>query len=83
MYLERKRIVLWLLILAFICGCSSPEAKKAKFLERGNNYFKEKKYREAIIEYINVLKIDSKQGEAYYKLGLCYLKTDKKKNVWS
>ena len=33
-------------------GCSrSPEAKKARHLERGDRFFSQQQYREAIIEY--------------------------------
>jgi len=73
----RNRSVFLLLILVILWGCGSPEAKKAKHLERGDTYFNEEKYNEAIIEYRNVVQIDPKHGDAHYKLGLCYLKTGK------
>src|SRR5262249_23606683 len=64
-------------MLASGAGCSrSPEAKKARYLERGDKYFAQKQYREALIEYQNALRIDrnnaraiERAGAAYYELG--------------
>src|SRR5262245_29942685 len=56
------------------CDWSSPEAKKAKHRERAAAYFEKKQYHEAIIEYANVLKIDPKDADAYYRLALCHLR---------
>jgi tetratricopeptide (TPR) repeat protein len=62
------------LMLAF-GGCSqSPEAKKAKHMERGVNYFQNAKYHEAVIEFKNVVQIDPKDADGHYRLGLTYLK---------
>ncbi len=61
------------LILAF-GGCSqSPEAKKAKHMERGNTYFDQGKFNEAVIEYKNVIQTDPKDPVAHYKLAQSYL----------
>ena len=39
----------FLMIALVLAGCSrSPEAKKARYLERGNRYFKQEQYREAV-----------------------------------
>jgi len=56
------------------CDWSSPEAKKANHRERAAAYFDKKQYHEAIIEYANVVKIDSKDADAYYRLALCHLR---------
>src|SRR5262249_28377802 len=54
-------------------GCArSPEAQKARHLERGDRYFKKEQYREAIIEYRNVLQIDPNQPHAIAQLGLAH-----------
>jgi tetratricopeptide (TPR) repeat protein len=56
------------------CDWSSPEAKKAKHRERAASYFEKGQYNEAIIEYANVVKIDPKDADAYYRLALSHLK---------
>src|SRR5262245_39088498 len=62
-----------IIILIIVAGCArSPEAKKARFLDRGDNYFKKEQYREAIIEYRNVLQIDPNQPRAIAQLGLAH-----------
>ena len=60
-----------------VVGCSrSPEAQRARHLERGDKYAAQAEYREAILEYRNVLRFDpvneraTKQlGDLYYQLG--------------
>src|ERR1700675_3614334 len=71
----------WTLVLvvalALAAGCArSPEAKKARYLERADRFFSRQQYREAVIEYRNVLQLDStnvhafqQSGRAYYQLG--------------
>ena len=60
-------------LLALLGGCSrSPEAKKARYLERGDQYFKQNKHREAVLEYRNALRIDSKDPKAIRQLALSY-----------
>src|SRR5512134_1678293 len=63
------------LVLAAACS-RSPEAQKARHLERGDKYFARKEYREAVLEYQNVLRIDGanlrateRAAFAYYELG--------------
>src|SRR5258706_4448515 len=61
------------MIALVLSGCSrSPEAKKARYLERGNRYFKQEQYREAILEYRNVLRVDQKEPAATRQLGMAY-----------
>ena len=62
-----------LLPLAMISCTGSPEAKKAKHLERGDNYFAEQKYKEAVIEYKNVIQLDGSNAHAFERTGLAYL----------
>ena len=63
--------ILLLILLAILGGCSrSPEARKARHLERGEKYFSRQQYREAIIEYRNVLQIDAANRGAIRQLGL-------------
>src|SRR5262245_56387051 len=54
-------------------GCSrSPEAKKAQHLERGEKFFARKEYKEAVIEYRNVLAIEPANEVAIRRLGLAH-----------
>lgn len=63
----------FLMIALVLAGCArTPEAKKARYLERGNRYFKQEQYREAIIEYRNALRIEQKNPIATRQLGLAY-----------
>lgn len=66
--------VAFLTLACFGCDWSSPEAKKAKHLERATHYFEKGQYQEAIIEYRNVAQADPKDAEAQYRLALAYLK---------
>ncbi|MCS7025953.1 MAG: tetratricopeptide repeat protein [Bryobacteraceae bacterium] len=68
-------IALLALELVFLAGCSrDPNVVKVKYLERGNEYFKNGKYKEASIMYKSALKKDMRYGEAYYRLGLSELR---------
>ena len=44
------------------CACSQ-EARKARHLERADQYFDQKEYREAVIEYRNVLQIEEDNAQ--------------------
>ncbi|MGP0019204.1 MAG: tetratricopeptide repeat protein [Candidatus Sulfotelmatobacter sp.] len=63
------------LLAAFFSGCSrDPNVKKQKYLESGDKYFAESKYREAAIQYSNAIQVDSRFAQAHFKLGETYLK---------
>src|SRR5437016_2136385 len=69
----RGRVLLLVMGLAVIAGCSrSPEAQKARHLQRGDRYFAQKQYREAVIEYRNVLKIEASHLHALQQLGFAH-----------
>jgi tetratricopeptide (TPR) repeat protein len=69
----RRWATLTLIVLLVAAGCArSPEAKKARYLDRGDQYFKKEQYREAVIEYRNVLQIDPNQPRAMAQLGLAH-----------
>src|SRR5713101_4249878 len=69
----RAWIALLLSVLVVMTGCSkSPEAKKTQHLERGDKYFAKAKFREAIIEYANVVRIDAKNAHAYRQIALAH-----------
>ncbi len=50
----------------------SPEARKAHYLARGDRYFADEHYHEAIIEYLNVLRIDPTNTRALRNTGLAH-----------
>jgi putative PEP-CTERM system TPR-repeat lipoprotein len=59
-----------LVVLLAIAGCGrDPEKVKQRYLENGNKYLSQGKYKEAVIMYKNAIKKDPKFGEAYAKLG--------------
>ena len=59
----------------FATACSrDPDAVKRKFVEAGDKYFHNGKYREASIMYRTALRKDPRLGEAYYGEGQSQLK---------
>src|SRR3989441_585591 len=68
-----KAWVLLLVGVTLVAGCvRSPEAKKARHLERGDRFFSKAEYREALIEYANVLQLDQANPRAIRQLALAY-----------
>src|SRR5207247_10614203 len=68
-----KAWVLLLVGVTVVAGCDrSPEAKKARHLERGDKYFSKAQYREALIEYANVLQIDGTNTRAIRQVALTH-----------
>ena len=63
-----------LLTIAFT-GCSrDPNVRKQKYLDSGEKYAAEAKYREAVIQFRNAILIDSRFAQAHYDLSQAYLK---------
>src|SRR2546426_7187399 len=66
----------WMALLAaglLAAACArSPEAQKARHLEHGDRYVQREQFREAIIEYRNVLRFDQNNGHAMRQLGLAH-----------
>jgi len=62
--------------LVILAACSNPEAARQKAFESGNQYFDQKQYAEAIVEYRNAVRADAKFGEARFKLAEAYEATD-------
>lgn len=72
-----KLAAILLIALAFV-GCDNdPKVARQKYLETGNRYFKNGKYREAVIFYRRALQKDGRFAEAYYALGNAELKSGK------
>src|SRR5206468_495858 len=66
-------VVLLIVALTLAAGCArSPEAKKARYLARGDVYFQKEQYREAIIEYRNALRIEPTNARAIRQLGMAH-----------
>lgn len=69
-----KLAAIFILCLAFV-GCDSdPKVARQKYLETGDRYTKNGKYREAIIFYKRALQKDAKFAQAYYQLGNAEMK---------
>src|SRR5882724_888864 len=72
-----RRTCGWALLLIaallIVTGCArSSEAKKTRHLERADKYAAQEQYREAILEYRNVLRIDPANERAIRQLGLSH-----------
>lgn len=63
-----------LLGLAVLVSCTlDPNQRKLKYLNSGEAYAKQGKYREASIQFRNAIQIDPRFAEGHYQLGLAYL----------
>jgi cellulose synthase operon protein C len=63
------------LLTALCTGCSrDPNIRKQKYLDSGEKYAAEGKYREAVIQFRNAILIDSRFAHAHYDLSQAYLK---------
>ncbi len=69
--------------VVLLAGCRSDEQAIADHLKRGEEYQKEKKHAEAIIEYKNVLQIDPNRADAHYELAKAFLQLGQaKEGFW-
>lgn len=69
------KLILVLTLALFAASCNrDPKVARQKFLDSGNRYFNNGKYKEASIMYRRSLQKDMRFGEAYYRLGLCELR---------
>ena len=67
----------WVIMLfvaaALLAGChGDPNVRKQKYLESGERYSAQGKYREAAIQYLNALKVDKNFADAHYALAQAY-----------
>ncbi|HUQ90654.1 MAG TPA: tetratricopeptide repeat protein [Bryobacteraceae bacterium] len=75
MTIARRALGALFILLVFSVSCNrDPEKVKKTYVERGNEYFKNGKYKEAAIMYRSALKKDMRYGEAHYRLGLAELR---------
>ena len=69
---NRSSVFAVILLVVWSVACSDADADKQRFLESGNQFFEQKKYQEAVVQYRNALRIDEMHGEARYKLAESY-----------
>src|SRR5580704_13712400 len=70
-----RLLLVGFLIPALFTACNrDPNVRKQKFLESGNRYRDQGKFREAAIQYANAVQVDPRFAEAHYQLGETYLK---------
>jgi tetratricopeptide (TPR) repeat protein len=62
--------------LAFVSCSRDPNVAKKRYLDSGNKYFDNGRFKEASIQYRNAIKIDPRYGLAHYKLALVGLKSN-------
>jgi tetratricopeptide (TPR) repeat protein len=67
----RHLIIVLTAVALFSAACNrDPNYLKQKYLDSGNKYFEQKRYKEASIMYRKALDKDKRFGPAYYKLAL-------------
>ena len=64
--------LLSLLLTLGLAACSNPEKAKADYLQRGEQYLKDKRFQEAALEFRNALQLDDRVAEAHYGLAQAY-----------
>jgi tetratricopeptide (TPR) repeat protein len=68
-------VLLCFLLTLMWTGCSrDPNVKKQKYLESGQHYFDQQRYREAAIQFGNAVQVDPQFAQAHYRLGETLLK---------
>lgn len=74
------RIGIGIVLLASVAStaCGGPEEKKAKYFARAHEYMEGANYPKARVALRNVLKIDPKDGEAYY----LFAQVEEKEKNW-
>jgi tetratricopeptide (TPR) repeat protein len=75
----KQLITIFLLALTAMLGACrrDPNVAKKKYLESGNRYFANGKYKEARIMYLDAIQKDQKYGSAYYRVALTALKLNR------
>jgi tetratricopeptide (TPR) repeat protein len=71
--ISQYSVIVFLFVSLAACS-KSPAEVKAHHRELGDNYLKHEKYKEALIEYKNVVQADPQDAEGHYKLAQVYLK---------
>ena len=75
--MSRFTVVVALAIISVVVACRSGDSNtKEQYVARGNAYAAERKYREAIVEYLNAVRLDPKFGTAHARLADAYFRSD-------
>jgi tetratricopeptide (TPR) repeat protein len=80
MYIRHSIIAL--AAIALVSCSRDPNYLKQKYLDSGNKYFEQKRYKEASIMYRKSELTDRKFGPAYYRLALVYLELQQVANAY-
>jgi tetratricopeptide (TPR) repeat protein len=74
--IKKSAAVYGVLIAFAVSGCrTSPEAKEANHLKRGEALIAKRDYARALLEFRNAANAMPKDAEPYYQMGLAYLAT--------
>ena len=68
----RRSLAVLCCSLTLLAACGGKGA--AEYVRRGNTYFDQARFPEAILEFRNALQIDPRLGEVRRKLGQAYLR---------
>ena len=69
-------------LLLLLPACQPDEERLAEHMTRGEEYFENEGYEEAIIEYKNVLQIDPNHAAAHHGLALAFLRAGKNRDAF-
>jgi tetratricopeptide (TPR) repeat protein len=70
----RSRLITALAAVVLTAACAqSPQAKEAKYLEKGKKEFEKKNYSVALLYFKNAMAAQPRHAEPYYQLGLTHL----------
>ena len=71
---NHRRFIAAVLMLVLGLSCArNPEVAKREYLASGDQFFSQKKIKEAIVQYRNAVRQDPRFGEARYKLAEAYV----------
>jgi tetratricopeptide (TPR) repeat protein len=73
MRLKRKTLGVGVVILILSACSQSPQAREARYLEKGRKEFLRKNYAVAVLHFKNAMQAQPRDAEPYYQLGLAYL----------
>lgn len=73
MRFQRRAALAGVAILILSACTQSPQAKEAKYLEKGKKEFEKKNYAVAVLHFKNAAAAQPRDAEPYYQLGLTHL----------
>src|ERR1019366_4192346 len=73
MRFQRRAALAGVAILILSACTQSPQAKEAKYLEKGRKEFEKKNYAAAVLHFRNAAAAQPRDAEPYYQLGLTHL----------